>query len=129
MKVDSGQNHLLISGKQKVIAENDNHESPDSQNVENLLKNDIDSTLTLENHINKICKKLVKMYTFARISPYMALEKRRTIIGAFISSLLGYYPLVWLFHSQGRNKKFIFDLEMALRITCGDKTSPFQNLL
>ena len=94
MKVDSGQNHLLISGKQKVIAENDNHESPDSQNVENLLKNDIDSTLTLENHINKICKKLVKMYTFPRISPYMALEKRRTIIGAFISSLLGYYPLV-----------------------------------
>ena len=37
MKVDSGQNHLLMSGKQKVIAENDNHESPESQNVEDLL--------------------------------------------------------------------------------------------
>ena len=57
MKVNSGKSHLLISGKQRMITWFDNHEL-ESQNVEELLRIDIDSTLTVENHTKK--KKNVK---------------------------------------------------------------------
>ena len=52
MKVNSGKSHLLISGKQRMITWFDNHEL-ESQNVEELLRIDIDSTLTVENHTKK----------------------------------------------------------------------------
>ena len=59
----------------------------------------------------------------------MALRKRRSKIGAFISPPLGYCPLVWRLHSQELNNKINSDHERALRIPYGDKISSFQNLL
>ena len=47
----------------------------------------------------------------------------------FITSQLSYCPLVWMFHSRSLNSKIDSIHERALRITCGDKTSPFQQLL
>ena len=56
MKVNGGKSHIVMSGKQMMIANIFNNELA-SQNVEELLGIDIDSALTFESHINKICKK------------------------------------------------------------------------
>ena len=53
----------------------------------------------------------------------MCLEKRKTVMKAYIASQSGYCPLVWMFHSRSLNH------ERALRITFGDRSSSFENLL
>ena len=52
-KERSGKSHLVILEKQRVITKNENNEL-ESQNVEELLGTDFDSTLTLENHSQKL---------------------------------------------------------------------------
>ena len=58
MKVNGGKSHIVMSGKQMMIANIFNNELA-SQSVEELLGIDIDSALTFESHINKICKKVI----------------------------------------------------------------------
>ena len=48
---------------------------------------------------------------------------------AFVESQFGYCPLIWVFHSRGRNKKLNGIHERALRIPYKDKSSAFQELL
>ena len=48
---------------------------------------------------------------------------------AYIASQLGYYLLVWMFHSRSLNNKISSLHERALRITYGDRSSSFENLL
>ena len=48
---------------------------------------------------------------------------------AYITSQFGYCPLVWMFHSRSLNSKINSLHERALRITYGDRSSPFENLL
>lgn len=52
-----------MSGKQRVIAKIGN-DKLESQNVEELLGINIDSTLNLENYISKICEKASQMLKF-----------------------------------------------------------------
>ena len=59
----------------------------------------------------------------------MRLEKRKTVMKTFVTFQCGYCPFVWMFHSRGLNNKIIFLHERALRITYGDKSSSFQDLL
>ena len=68
MKINSAENHLVMSGKQRVITEINNNED-EPQKVEELFRTDMDSKLTFENHINKICKKTCQKFdVLARIS-------------------------------------------------------------
>ena len=86
MKVNTGKNHLLFSDNSRATATIDNSyiESEDKQV---LLGITIDSNLTFENHINKICKKASqKLNVLARIAPYMNIQKRRTIMKSFVTS-------------------------------------------
>ena len=48
---------------------------------------------------------------------------------AYIISQFGYCPLVWMFHSRGLNNKMNSLHERALRITYGDRSSSFEDLL
>ena len=48
---------------------------------------------------------------------------------AYIASQFGYCPLVWMFHSRSLNSKINSLHERALRITYGDKSFSFENLL
>ena len=70
-----------------------------------------------------------KLNALARIAPYMCLEKRKTVMKAYIASQFGYCPLVWMFHSRSLNNKINSLHERALRITYGDRSSSFENLL
>ena len=60
----------------------------------------LDSKLYLGDHINNLCKKASqKLNALVRIAPYMCLEKRKTVMKAYVASQFGYCPLVWMFHS------------------------------
>ena len=90
----------------------------------------IDKDLKFDDHVNSLCKKACqKLNVFARLAPYMNVEKRRIIMKAFIESQFGYCPLVWMFHSQGINNKINRIHERPLRITYNNKSSSFQGLL
>ena len=130
MKINSDKSrHLIMSGNSKFLSNIDNNVI-ESENQQELLGILIDSNLTFKEHINNICKKASqKLNALARISPYMDIQKRRTIMKSFISSQFGYCPLIWMFHTRGLNNKINLLHERALRITYGDKDLTFQELL
>ena len=83
-----------------------------------------------EDHTNNLFKKLSqKLNALARIAPYMYLEERKTVFKAFVACQLWYCPFVWLFHSRSLNNKINYLYERALKITYGDISSSFQDLL
>ena len=105
MKVNTGKSQLLLSSNSRATATIDNSyiESEDKQV---LLGITIDSNLTVESHINSICKKAnQKLNALARIAPYMNIHKRRTIMKSFVTSQFSYCPLIWMFHSRRVNSK------------------------
>ena len=59
----------------------------------------------------------------------MIVDKKRMIMKAFTESPFGYCLLVWMFHSRNLHNKINRIQGRALRITCNDKSSSFQNLL
>ena len=70
-----------------------------------LLGINIDSKLTFEDHINRICKKATtKLNVLSRISYYMDHLKRRLLVNAFFTSQFNYCPFTWMFHSRKLNK-------------------------
>ena len=90
----------------------------------------IDFKLTFENHINSICKNArQKLNALARITPYMNIKKQRIIMKSFVTSQFSYAQLIFMFHSRRVNNKRNSIHERALRITCQDNTSTFQELL
>ena len=94
MKVNTNKSHLLLSGKNNLTTNIDGNviESEDNQV---LLGITIDSNLSLNKHINNLCKRAsAKLNALARISGYMNLPKHRIIIKSFITSQFGYCPLI-----------------------------------
>ena len=97
---------------------------------EKLLGVQIDSKLSFDNHVSKLCQKASnELYALARISPYMDQRKLRTLMRAFFTSQFQYYPLIWMFHSRQLNKKINKIQERALRITYKDAKSTYSELL
>ena len=97
---------------------------------EKLLGVQIDSKLSFDNHVSKLCQKASnKLYALARISPYMDQRKLRTLMRAFITSQFQYCPLIWMFHGRQLNKKNNKIRERALRITYKDDGSTYSELL
>ena len=59
----------------------------------------------------------------------MSLEKRRTLMKAFIESQFNYCPLIWMLHSRTLNNKINRIHERALRTVYSDYNSSFNELL
>ena len=70
-----------------------------------------------------------KLNALSRITPYMDLSKRCLLLNAFFISQFSYCPLVWMFHSRGKNNKINRIHERCLRIIYNDKKSTFYELL
>ena len=129
MKVNTAKSHLLLSGNTQLTSNIDNNLIT-SEKEQMLLGIAIDSNLSFIENINNLCKKASqKLNALARIARYMDIQKRRTIMKSPITSQFGYCPLVWIFHSRSLNNKINYIHERALRITYGNKTSTFQQLL
>ena len=61
---------------------------------ENLLGVHIDSKLSFEHHVSKLCQRASnKLYALARTSPYMDHNKLRILMRAFITNQFQYCPL------------------------------------
>ena len=72
MKINSRKNHMLFSGNDIPIL---------SENKNELLGIILDSKISLEYHIFKLCKRSIqKLNALARVAPYMCLEKRKTVM-------------------------------------------------
>ena len=129
MKVNTGRSHLLLLGNSRAMT------AIDSCYIESKYKQVslaiiIYSNHTFENHINIICNKASqKLNALARITPYMSLQKRRTIIKSFVTSQFSYCPLIFMFRSRRLNNKINSMHERALRITYQDNKSTFHKLL
>ena len=86
----------------------------------------VDSKLSFDNHVSKLCKKASnKLYALAHISTYMDQRKLRTLMRAFITSQFQYCPLIWMFHSRQLNKQINKIRERPLRITYKDAESTY----
>ena len=62
---------------------------------ENVLGIMIDNRLTFKPHLKRLCEKAgQKLHALARITNYMDIGKKRSIMNAFIFSQFSYYPLM-----------------------------------
>ena len=94
LKVNPGKSHILLSSKKLEIVSVDGISIAASSH-EKLPGVIIDSELKFENHISEICLKVSKkVNAVCRISSFMSLEKRRTLMKAFIESQFNYCPLI-----------------------------------
>ena len=84
---------------------------------EKLLGVKFDNKLTFEKHITDICRKASrKIYTLARIAPYMDLSKRRMVMNAFFNGQFNYCPLIWMCRDRTTNRKVGFMKMFAYNI-------------
>ena len=67
---------------------------------------EIDSSLNFDLRVSSLCKKAEeRLSVLARLSNFMSLNPRRTLMKTFIESQFGYCPLDWMFH--GKNKPLV----------------------
>ena len=73
---------MLFSGNDNISA-NINDHTIISESKNELLGIILDSKLSFEDHINKLCNNASqKLKALARVAPYMYLEKRKTVMKA-----------------------------------------------
>ena len=94
MQGNSGKYHVILSTNgpaQIQIGES----LIESTNCEKLLGVKIDSKLSFDKHIKTICKKASnKLRVLTRVTPYMAIEKKKVLMIFFSDFQFNYYPLV-----------------------------------
>ena len=86
-------------------------------------------TLLLKTISIVFAKKQVNLNALARITHYLNIQKRRTVMKSFVTAEFYYCPLIWMLHSRHLNHKINSIHERALRITYQDNTSTFQEQL
>ena len=130
LKANPDKFHLLLSSVDEnlsIIV--DQYEISNSRKVK-LLGVTLDNRLSFAEHVSGLCSKASqKLHALARVSPYMNIIKRRTIMNASITSQFGYCPLVWMFHSRKLNNRINKIHERALRLVYNDDLSSFDELL
>ena len=130
LKANPDKFHLLLSNTDQNFSLNVDQYEIFNSNYEKLLGVTIDNKLKFDEHVSGLCKKASqKLHALARVSPYMNIMKRRTIMNAFISSQFGYCPLVWMFYSRKLNNRINKIHERALRLVYNDDQSSFDELL
>ena len=104
MQGNSGKCHLILSANEppKIqIGES----LIESTNCEKLLGVKIDSKHSFDKQIKAICKNANKLRAVARVSPYIAIEKKKVPMNSFFDSQFNYCPLVWMCHCCRNNTK------------------------
>ena len=90
----------------------------------------IDRDMKFDEYVLIQCKKAVrKLCALGRVCTYLNLERRRSLMKAFIESQFAFYRLVWMFCSRSSNNRINQVHEGALRIVCNDNSSTFEDLL
>ena len=101
-----------------------------SQKRVNGCKTIIDSNLSLNDHVKKICKKVSqKLCPISRMTDIISTEKRTTLLSVFFNSQFSHCPLIWMFCSRSLNNRINRLHERSLRMAYDDYTSSFEQLL
>ena len=102
-----------------------------SENTVTLQGIKIDSRLSFEKHVSKLCKTAAsKLNASRRLRPYIISEKtRKILIQSFVSCHFNYFPLVWYFTTAKHVQKLEKIQERALRFITDDYISTYENLL
>ena len=116
MKANANKSHLLVTTDTDVTAKIGEFDVKNSRE-EKLLRVKIDSKLSFENNVFSLCKKASqKLHALARVVNFMDLAKRKSLMKAFITTQLNYYPLIWMFHSRKLNNPVNKIQERALKL-------------
>ena len=104
MEENTDKSYLLLPGNNNNLTANINGSATDSEHNQVSVGITIDSNLSFNKPFNKLCKKAsAKLNALARVLDYMNLPKRRIIMKLFMTSQVGYCPLIWMFHSRTLN--------------------------
>ena len=98
---------------------------------ERLLGVMVDRDLSFQQHMENLCKKAgAKVTALGRLVTIVSMDKKRTIMSAFVESQFSHCPLVWMFnHSRKLNDRINHIHERGLRMVYGDYASSFEELL
>ena len=130
MKANPDKFHLLLSENERSYSMQVGKYEIESTPLEKLLGVMKDSKMTFSEHVNSLCTKASnKLHMLSRVSNYMSLIQRKTIMASFILSQFGYCPLVWMFHSRKMNNRINRIHERSLRIVYQDYHASFEELL
>ena len=107
MKLNQEKCHLLVSVyKHENIWARIGQTKIWESRKQKLLGVEIDSNLNFDLCVSSLCKKTGKrLSVLARLSNFMSLNQKRTLMKTFIESQFGYGPLNWMFHGRIVNKK------------------------
>ena len=120
--------HVLFS-KNKPVGIKIGDYTIDNSGCEKLLDLKIDVNLNFNNNISELCKEANrKIFTLARVTPFMKSNKRKLLMNAFFTSQCNYCPLIWMCHSRSDNRKKKLH-KSCLRIIYNDKQWSFTELL
>ena len=96
MQRNSGKCYLILSTNEPAQIQT-RQSLIESTNCKKLGGVKIDSKLSFDKHIKTICKKASnKLRALARVTPYMAIERKNVLMNSFADSQFDYCPLVWM---------------------------------
>ena len=116
---------LLVSSKYKI----GDYTKVNSES-EKLL--DVKLEVNFYDHISDLCEKKKasrKICAWARITRFMGFSKINSLMNAFFTSQLSYYPLISMCHNDSNNRKINIVLERCLSMICNDKQLSLTELL
>ena len=131
MKLNSGKCQLLVSGhKYEHMFCNVGDTLISESHCVKVLGVLIDSELSFDAHLNRICKKASnKLNVLSRQCAFLPFFRRKVLMHAFFNSQFSYCPLIWMCHSRAINTKINNLHYRALRIVYRDDISTFKELL
>ena len=129
MKANEEKCHLIVSTNKLTEIQIGDFTTKNSAS-EKLLSVNIDTKLNFDCHVNHLCNKAnKKLRAFARVTPYMTLEKKKIVVNSFFNAQFNYCPLIWMLHRRKNNNKIKHLHERCLRLIYSDKKSSYENLL
>ena len=122
--------HLILSNTDEDLSIKIGNEYICHSTCEKMLGVYFDNKLSFTTHVTKLCKKAgQKLHALARISTFMSLQQRKTIMNTFILSQFGYCPLIWMCHSRSLSSRINRIHERTLRIIYNDTFRLSSNFL
>ena len=97
---------------------------------EKMLGGYIDYKLNLDEYVKTLCSKVNnKLRTLARATPYMIIERKKTLMNTFFNAQSNYYPFIWMLHSRSNNNIIRNLHQRCLRLIYNDKNLSYKELL
>ena len=131
MKLNLGKCNLIVCGNkfESMICKVENTMVVETHVVK-LLGVTIESELTFNKHMEKICKKASqKLNALSRLCSLIPFAQRKLLMNAFFDSQFSHCPLIWMLHNRQVNTKINNLHYRALRIMYSDEASSFAELL